>query len=150
MKKFLSLSMLLFISAFMVGCGQDDKKDDTSKKPEEKATPTLVEDSREEKEFEKIKDTLVFANTYSDIDYVITIYFEDEKAVNGVVQMKCKDEETAKNLYSVHINNDEYEEVVLDGTMVAYDYSVKNFAYQDRSKAETTEMFQGQGFNLVK
>lgn len=152
MKRYLSLLAISIFAIIAVGCGKDDSKDDNSSKDGNSSAAELVEDSRSEKEFEQLKDTLTFAQTISGIEYVTTIYFEDEKPVNGVMQMKCPDEQTALNYYSMFYNSPDYAEVVRDGVMVSYDYSQKYFDdnYKELNKEGIIQSFEGQGLKQVK
>ena len=151
MKKIIGLGLMVFSMIFVLGCdrcGQKEKpkeKDNSSSKPIEK-----VENPRETKEFEELKEKKEFVGEFSGVEYTITIYFDKDKAVNGVVTMICKDEQTAINLFSSHYNSADYDQVVRNKNLVSYDYNERSFVYANKNKEEVTAMIEGQGFKEKK
>lgn len=155
MKKILSLLGLMLISLSMFGCGCNKESDNSSTKNKDDKTSIpvnveLKEDSRKEKEFEKIEDKLSFYLVQGDIKYTMIVYFESDKAINGVVQMVCPNEKSATEMYSIHRYDEMYDDVVKDGLMVSYNFPEKNFAYKNMSKEDLTMSLLGQGYQLVK
>lgn len=154
MKKIFSIFVIAIMMLAVSGCGCENKKE--KEQPSSTDNPSSVpqkvelkEDSREEKDFESLDDRLTLFMVQGNIKYTMIVYFKDGKANNGVVQMECPSEQIAIDMYSSHRNDDMYEDVVIDGNMVSYDFSEKGFVYKNMTKDEATESLVGQGYKVI-
>lgn len=157
MKKFLPIILVIFLFIGLVGCNSAPNIDDENMDEytqNSNSNNNLNDESSYYKEdtietFNKLNETLVAVN---DLDVFITrmtFYFENDKAVNAIVEVVYEDDKYANSMYKTFLNDNSYANVSIDGSIVTYTFSHSGFElYKDKSKLEISEILQETNFTI--